>query len=189
LVSGFGLFPLEGHFIIDNPAGTFSFAGINTCPWITMTANQPLGYATIQSSNGRLIYDVFGILNTSYTSARLPVSFSSLENDYLYGDDWMLGITPSILHVNKYKVTNSGVTRLAVAAVATDTVLTVDSTGSPIAATGDYVTVQLNSGAVHNTTIASVQAGPPRLTLTAGIPTGEAAAIDNGISHYRLVAL
>jgi hypothetical protein len=69
-------------------------------------------------------------------------------------------------------------TQFRIGAAATDTIMEVDATAGMTA--GDIVGVTLDNGAIHWTTIASVTDGDT-FVLTAGIPAGESAAIDNDI--------
>lgn len=72
-------------------------------------------------------------------------------------------------------------TEIRVAAVATDTIIQVDSTTGMVL--GDRIGIELDDGTMHWTTISSVTDGDT-LVLTAAIPTGDAAAVDNDVWTY-----
>ena len=76
-------------------------------------------------------------------------------------------------------------TEMRVAAIATDTIMEVDSTTGMAAS--DNIGVELDDGSMHFTTISSVT-DSNTLVLASAIPAGDAVAIDNNIYTYTTKA-
>lgn len=77
-------------------------------------------------------------------------------------------------------------TEIKVAAVAAATAIDVDSTTGMT--TADYIGIELDDGTMHWTTISSVT-DSDTVVISSGIPTGDAAAVDNDVYFYTTKAI